>query len=105
MPFQTIHAPGADLTVLGENSTVSCSVTLPVSVAIPTMSLPLMNRSLHADPLHLEGTMYFCRFLGLLLLGSILPVEPVHDQSPAARPDYQNPALPTARRVEDLLAG
>jgi beta-glucosidase len=44
------------------------------------------------------------RFLGLLVLGSFLPAGTVRGQTGAARPDYQDPALPTARRVEDLLA-
>jgi beta-glucosidase len=45
---------------------------------------------------------YEC-FAGLLVLCSLLPVPAVEAQTGKARADYQNPALPTARRVEDLL--
>jgi beta-glucosidase len=46
------------------------------------------------------------RFLGLLALCSLslLPGGTVQGQPGAARPDYQNRTLPTARRVEDLLS-
>jgi beta-glucosidase len=43
------------------------------------------------------------RFSGLLVLCSLLPAGAVRAQTREARPDYQNPALPTERRVEDLL--
>src|SRR5437773_1386447 len=48
--------------------------------------------------------MRFNRFSGLLVLCSLLPAPAVRGQTGPARPDYRNPALPTARRVEDLLA-
>ena len=41
---------------------------------------------------------------GLLALWSLLPAGPVRGQTGPARPDYQNPALPAARRVDDLLS-
>src|SRR5438270_4540766 len=44
------------------------------------------------------------RASGLLVLCSLLPAGTVPGQTGGARPDYQDPALPTARRVEDLLA-
>jgi beta-glucosidase len=44
------------------------------------------------------------RFSGLLVLCSLLAAGTVHGQTAEARPDYRNPALPTARRIEDLLA-
>jgi beta-glucosidase len=44
------------------------------------------------------------RLLALLVLCSLLSAGTVRGQTGAARPDYQNPALPTARRLEDLLA-
>src|SRR5262245_47493925 len=40
----------------------------------------------------------------LLAIGILLPAAPVQAQTPPPRPDYQNPALPTARRVDDLLS-
>jgi beta-glucosidase len=43
------------------------------------------------------------RLTSLLVLCSLLPAGTVRGQTGEARPDYQNPALPTARRVEDLL--
>src|SRR6516165_5108305 len=43
------------------------------------------------------------RFSGLLVLGSLLAATSVQGQAGEVRPDYRNPALPTARRVEDLL--
>jgi len=43
------------------------------------------------------------RFPGLLALWSLLPAGAVQGQPGAARPDYKNPALPTERRVDDLL--
>ena len=48
--------------------------------------------------------MDYKRFAGLLVLCSLLPAGTAQGQTGAARPDYRNPALPTARRVEDLLA-
>ncbi len=48
--------------------------------------------------------MGYTRFSGLLVLCSLLPVGTVLGQTEAARPDYRNAALPTAKRVEDLLA-
>jgi beta-glucosidase len=47
--------------------------------------------------------MEYRRFSGLLLLCSLLPAGAAQGQTEQARPDYRNPALPTARRVEDLL--
>src|SRR5262245_13686885 len=44
------------------------------------------------------------RLAGLLALCSLLPAGAARGQAGGARPDYRNPALPTARRVEDLLA-
>src|SRR5437868_8413943 len=44
------------------------------------------------------------RLAGLLALCSLLPAGAARGQTGGARPDYRNPALPTARRVEDLLA-
>jgi beta-glucosidase len=44
------------------------------------------------------------RLAGFLLLGSFLPAATVQGQTGGTTPDYQNPALPTARRVADLLA-
>jgi beta-glucosidase len=41
---------------------------------------------------------------GLLAICALLPAGPAQGQTPQKRPDYQNPALPTARRVDDLLA-
>jgi beta-glucosidase len=43
---------------------------------------------------YLPGLLVFCLF----------PVGTVQGQTPEAQQDYRNPALPTARRVEDLLA-
>src|SRR5947209_9807243 len=43
-------------------------------------------------------------FLGLLVVCVLLPVATVRSQTGGARPDYLDPALPTARRVEDLLS-
>jgi beta-glucosidase len=43
------------------------------------------------------------RLSGLLVLCSLLPAGAAQGQTGGARPDYRNPALPTARRVEDLL--
>ena len=48
--------------------------------------------------------MNFDRLMGLVVLCSLLPPGTVQGQPEAPRPDYRNPALPTARRVEDLLA-
>jgi beta-glucosidase len=48
--------------------------------------------------------MKYNRFAGLLVLCSLLTAGTVQWQTGKARPDYQNPALPTARRVEDLLS-
>jgi beta-glucosidase len=44
------------------------------------------------------------RLAGLLLLFSLFLTGTVLGQTNVARPDYQDPALPTARRVDDLLA-
>jgi beta-glucosidase len=41
---------------------------------------------------------------GLLAFASLLSTLPAQGPTGAPRPDYQNPALPTARRVDDLLA-
>jgi beta-glucosidase len=48
--------------------------------------------------------MNYHRFSGLLVLCCLLAAATVQGQTEGARPDYQNTALPTARRVEDLLA-
>ncbi len=48
--------------------------------------------------------MRYDRLPGLLVLCSFLPAATVWGQNQAARPDYRDPALPTARRVEDLLS-
>jgi beta-glucosidase len=44
------------------------------------------------------------RHAGLLMLFTFLSAGPVHGQTTRARPDYLNPTLLMARRVEDLLA-
>src|SRR5579885_1282527 len=44
------------------------------------------------------------RLFSSLLLCSLLPSGTVLGQAAADRPDYRNPALPAARRVEDLLS-
>src|SRR5439155_21569600 len=43
------------------------------------------------------------RLSALLTFCSLLPAGTMQGQTGGARPDYQDPALPTARRVEDLL--
>src|SRR5947209_19869447 len=48
--------------------------------------------------------MPYYRLSGLLALCSLLAAATVRGQTAGAQPDYQNPALPTARRVDDLLA-
>jgi beta-glucosidase len=48
--------------------------------------------------------MGFHRFSGLLVLCCLLPAGTAWGQTGEARQDYHNPALPAARRVEDLLA-
>src|ERR1044071_2276616 len=48
--------------------------------------------------------MGYHRFSGLLVLSSLLPAGTAQGQTGGARPAYQDPALPTARRVDDLLA-
>src|SRR5437763_3779108 len=48
--------------------------------------------------------MEYKRFSGLLVLCSLLPAGTAQGQTGGARPDYRDPALPTGRRVEDLLA-
>src|SRR5947208_7681433 len=48
--------------------------------------------------------MKYHRLSGLLVLCSLWPAGTVPGQAGGARPDYQDPALPTARRVDDLLA-
>lgn len=48
--------------------------------------------------------MRYDRLPGLLVLCCLLPGGSVRGQTEGAQPDYRNPALPTARRVEDLLA-
>jgi beta-glucosidase len=47
--------------------------------------------------------MGYNRFATLLALCSLLLTGTVRGQADGAPPDYRNPALPTARRVEDLL--
>jgi beta-glucosidase len=44
------------------------------------------------------------RVSGLLVLCTLLPAGVVQGQTEGPRPDYLNPALPTARRVDDLLS-
>ncbi len=44
------------------------------------------------------------RFSGLLVLCALLQAGTAEGQTGGGRQDYKNPALPTARRVEDLLA-
>ena len=44
------------------------------------------------------------RFSGLLAFCCLLPAGTVQGQTGDVPQDYHNPALPTARRVEDLLA-
>jgi beta-glucosidase len=58
----------------------------------------------HTTHLRPEDLMVNKRFSGLLVLCCLLPATAVQGQTKGARPDYRNPALPTARRVEDLLA-
>lgn len=41
---------------------------------------------------------------GLLAIVFLLPAAPAQAQDRPAKPDYQNPALPTAKRVDDLLS-
>ena len=48
--------------------------------------------------------MEYKRFAGLLALCSLLPAGTAQGPTRGARPDYRDPALPTARRVEDLLS-
>jgi beta-glucosidase len=48
--------------------------------------------------------MRYHRFPGLLALGLLLPVGTGHGQTVGERPGYRDPALPTARRVDDLLS-
>jgi beta-glucosidase len=40
----------------------------------------------------------------LLAIWLVLTACPAHGEKGQARPDYQNPSLPTARRIDDLLA-
>jgi beta-glucosidase len=51
-----------------------------------------------------EDHMHYSRFLCLLLFCILTPAGAVQAQTGAARPDYQNPTLLTARRTEDLLS-
>jgi beta-glucosidase len=48
--------------------------------------------------------MRYDRFPGLLVLCSLLPAGAVRGQAEGANADYRNPALPTSKRVEDLLS-
>ena len=48
--------------------------------------------------------MRYDRLPGLLVLCSLLPAGTLEGQAEGVRPDYRNPALSTARRVEDLLS-
>lgn len=48
--------------------------------------------------------MRYDRFPGLLVLCFFLPAGTVHGQTVGVRPGYRDPALPTARRVDDLLS-
>jgi beta-glucosidase len=43
-------------------------------------------------------------FSGFVLVCYLLRAAAAKGQTDSARPDYQNPALPTARRVDDLLS-
>jgi beta-glucosidase len=45
-----------------------------------------------------------CRFSSLLVLIPLLPIGTVRGQTGGVRPAYLDPALPTERRVDDLLA-
>ena len=47
--------------------------------------------------------MSYDRLPGLLVLCFLLSPGILHGQTEGTRLDYRNPALPTARRVEDLL--
>src|SRR4051812_7214342 len=47
--------------------------------------------------------MRYDRLPGLLVLCSLLPAGTIQGQTEATRPDYRDPALPAARRAEDLL--
>ncbi len=51
-----------------------------------------------------EDLMGYKHFSVLLVLCSLLPAGAVQPPKGKAQPDYKDPALPTARRVEDLLA-
>src|SRR5262245_55054583 len=48
--------------------------------------------------------MKYTRLSGLLVLCSLPPAGTAQGQTEGVRPDYQNVELPTARRVDDLLA-
>src|ERR1700758_2084160 len=48
--------------------------------------------------------MRYARLPGLLVLCYLLSARGVQGQGEVARPDYRNSTLPTARRVDDLLA-
>ncbi len=48
--------------------------------------------------------MAYHRVSGLVVFSSLLAVGAVRGQTGEARPAYRDPALPTARRVDDLLA-
>src|SRR5271165_3965796 len=48
--------------------------------------------------------MRYDRLPGLLVFCFLLPAGDGRGQTVGPRPDYQNPALPTARRVDDLLS-
>lgn len=48
--------------------------------------------------------MRYDRLLGLLVLCSLLLAATARGQTEGARPDYRNPSLPTAQRVQDLLS-
>src|SRR5215468_8955895 len=48
--------------------------------------------------------MEYHRLSSLLVLCSLMSGRTAHGQTGGAKPDYRDPALPTARRVEDLLS-
>src|SRR4051794_1958858 len=65
---------------------------------VARVQCPRPHRSRTEDPIRYD------RLPGLLVLCSLLPAGTVRGQTAGARPDYRDPALPVARRVEDLLS-
>jgi beta-glucosidase-like glycosyl hydrolase len=87
-----------------DRATTGAAAGRLASVGRPSLDRVLLGqhpRSNHHRP---EDVMEYTRFSGLLELCSLLPAGAVQEQTGGARPDYKDPALPTARRVEDLLA-